>query len=260
MIPTATNCALLVDSTEEFQIPNGPIVTCENVKNNWRNARCKHEIVQEHCPFTCNNICFFSQPTASPTANPTVPPPIPIDATVQIRLGPVDGNIMDSDSALYFTRILGEYLQDKLDEQEYPKIDLTDLEITKQTIFGSETRGYEVLVNLKVSAMIIFAQSIRRKMVENSDFAMGLLDIFTDDDFVSDLINDLKSNNVAGAEYFEDITQFSVESLQSANSLETESSNTGLSQKNIIIIAASAAAGAAAIFAIGFFVWQRRKR
>ena len=252
----------MVDSTELFEIPNGPIVTCEIVKKKWRNARCKHEIVQENCHFTCNDICFFSEPTAAPTASPTTPPPVPIDATVQIRIGPVDGNIMDSDSVTYFTRIVGEILQDKLNEQEYPKIDLTDLEITKQTISGSETRGYEVLVNLKVSAMIIFAQSIRRKMVETSEFAMGLLDILTDDDFVSDLINDLKGTSVAGAEYFEDITQFSVNSLQTANSLESDSSssNTGLSQKNIIIIAASAAAGAAAIFAIGFFVWQRRKR
>lgn len=259
MTPTETNCELLEDSTEPFEIPNGPIVTCEDVQENWRNARCKKEVTQENCPFTCTDECFFAQPTAAPTNHPTVTPPLPVDATVQFRVGPVDGNIMDSDSASYFTRTLGDALQDIFDEMEYPKIELTDLEVTKQTVVENEDSGYSVLVNLKVSAMVVFVELIR-KLTESSEFATGLLEIFNDEDFLNDLIDDLQSRTVDGADYFEDISEISVNYLQNANSLEADDSNPGLSQKNIIIIVASAVAGAAAIIAVAFFVWQRSKR
>jgi hypothetical protein len=259
MTPTETNCELLEDSTEPFQIPNGPTVTCEDVQENWRNARCKKEVTQENRPFTCTDKCFFAQPTAAPTNHPTVTPPLPVDATVQFRVGPVDGNIMGSDSASYFTRTMGDALQDIFDEIEYPKIELTDLEITKQILVENEDGGYSILVNLKVSAMLVFVQLIR-KLTESSEFATGLLEIFNDEDFLNDLIDDLQSRTVDGADYFEDISEISVNYLQNASSLEVDNSNTGLSQKNVIIIVASAVAGAAAIFAVAFFLWQRSKR
>jgi hypothetical protein len=197
--------------------------------------------------------------SAVPTILQTVSPPVPVDATVQLRFGPVDGNNMNDASASYFAETLGAVLQEIFNEKESPRVDQTEVEITKHIISGRLMSGYSVLANLKVSAVYVFVQS-NRKMVDNSEFASEVFDIFSDEDFLNHFIEELQSGTVSGSNFFEDVTAVSVNFLQNANSQETDDTDNGSSQKNIIIIAASACAGAAALIAIGFFAWQRSKR
>lgn len=261
-VPTVTNCDALriAQGNSGNFLVEGKYRNCDWA-NVYRNSRCRnYSQVRQNCPLTCSDACITNSPSQQPSEYLD---PIDVEATIQVKIGPVPESVMDPENISFFQKIVGEHLQDHFNAQSKPKVDMTNVIIVRQFIEKRSRRlstirstSFDLFVDLKATATFKPWDNIS----DERAFAFGerLIKIFDDDIFIDNLTTEIQ--NKEDGDYFSNVIGFEVNTLDDIGGVKTEKDSTSLTKMSIIIISASVGAAVITLFAIGFFLVQRRKR